>query len=294
MNFFDPDGRGNNPTFSSGRGMSQDINDRLNGAAQAAYQQEAARWNAFAGWMNRNAQLDAIDNRIAAEVQAVWQPVIDRANANLWNSVVAAGRFQAYERSIEAQANANYQISRAMGWASGDLTWAQQWRYRRTDTYESTLRSAAEWSLMLAPGGAPARVAGLAARGAGFGVRAELAAFGAAERGVVGAAEGEGAVQIFRAVGQSESSSILNAGTYGSAPSMGGKYFALTQQGAQDFANASFNAGRQMSVTSTTIPQSVFNQGFLFNDVGGAGASIHFQQDFLPTLYNSMTPIKFH
>jgi RHS repeat-associated protein len=112
--------------------------------------------------------------------------------------------------------------------------------------------------------------------------------------GEAAAAEGEGTVQIFRAVGQSESSSILNAGTYGSAPSMGGKYFALTQQGAQDFANASFNAGRQMSVTSTTIPQSVFNQGFFFNDVGGAGASIHFQQDFLPTLYNSMTPIKFH
>jgi hypothetical protein len=82
------------------------------------------------------------------------------------------------------------------------------------------------------------------------------------------AAEEGGTVPIFRAVGQSETSSILNAGTYGSAPSMGGKYFALTQQGAQDFASASFNAGRQMSITSTTVPRSVFNQGFLFNDVG--------------------------
>ena len=77
---------------------------------------------------------------------------------------------------------------------------------------------------------------------------------------------------------------------------MGGKYFALTQEGAQNFANASINAGQQITITSTTIPRSVFNQGFLFNDVGaqGAGASIHFQQDFLPTLYNSMGPITIH
>src|SRR5436309_3646246 len=240
MNFFDPDGRGNNPTFSSGRGMSQDINDRLNGAAQAAYQQEAARWNAFAGWMNRNAQLDAIDNRIAAEVQAVWQPVIDRANANLWNSVVAAGRFQAFERSIEAQANANYQISRAMGWASGDLTWAQQWRYRRTDTYESTLRSAAEWSLMLAPGGAPARVAGLAARGAGFGLRAELAAFGAAERGVVGAAEG--GTTLYRAVGPAELADIQANGILRNLGSAEGKYFTTSAEAASSYAKQAVSA----------------------------------------------------
>jgi hypothetical protein len=75
---------------------------------------------------------------------------------------------------------------------------------------------------------------------------------------------------------------------------MGGKYFSLTQEGAQNFAGSSINAGQQMTITSTTVPQSIFNQGFLFNDVGGAGASIHFQQDFLPTLYNSMGPIIIH
>ncbi len=115
-----------------------------------------------------------------------------------------------------------------------------------------------------------------------------------AQRLTAPAAGGEGTVQIFRAVGQNETSSILNGGTYGSGPNQFGKYFALTQEGAQNFANASINAGRQMSITSTTISQSVFNQGFLFNDVGGAGASIHFQEGFLPTLYNSMTPIQFH
>ncbi|HKO55574.1 MAG TPA: RHS repeat-associated core domain-containing protein [Thermoanaerobaculia bacterium] len=103
-------------------------------------------------------------------------------------------------------------------------------------------------------------------------------------------------VQIFRAVGQRELQSIVQNGTYGSAPSMGGKYFALSQQGAETFASSSFNAGRQMTVTSTTIQRSVFNQGFVFNDAGAeaAGASIHFSEEALPTLYESMSPIKIH
>ncbi len=103
----------------------------------------------------------------------------------------------------------------------------------------------------------------------------------------------ERSVQVFRAVDQDELPSVLN-GTYGSSPSASGKYFALTQEGAQNIANSTMNAGQQMTITSTTIHQSVFNQGYLFNDAGGAGASIHFQQEFLPTLYNSMSPIQFH
>ncbi|MGA2869606.1 MAG: RHS repeat-associated core domain-containing protein, partial [Verrucomicrobiota bacterium] len=107
------------------------------------------------------------------------------------------------------------------------------------------------------------------------------------------AAEGEGTVQIFRTVDQNELPSVLN-GTYGSSPSASGKYFSLTQEGAENVANAPMNAGQQMTMTSTTVPQSVFNQGYLFNDTGLAGPSIHFQQEFLPTLYNSMTPIVIH
>ena len=110
--------------------------------------------------------------------------------------------------------------------------------------------------------------------------------------GAGSAAESE-MVQIFRTVDQNELPSVLN-GTYGSSPSASGKYFALTQEGAQNVANSTMNAGQQMTMTSTTIPRSVFNQGYLFNDTGLAGPAIHFQQEFLPTLYNSMTPIKIH
>jgi RHS repeat-associated protein len=111
--------------------------------------------------------------------------------------------------------------------------------------------------------------------------------------GTAAAAEDQ-AVQIFRAVDQDELQYIPSEGTYGSSPSMYGKYFALAQEGAQNFANSTINAGQQMTITSTTIPTSILNQGFFFNDVGGAGASVHFQQEFLPTLYNLMTPINLH
>ena len=107
------------------------------------------------------------------------------------------------------------------------------------------------------------------------------------------AAENEETVQIFRAVDQNELPSVLN-GTYGSSPNLSGKYFSLTQEGAENVANAPMNAGQQMTITSTTVPRSVFNQGYLFNDTGLAGPSIHFQQEFLPTLYNLMTPIIIH
>jgi RHS repeat-associated protein len=112
--------------------------------------------------------------------------------------------------------------------------------------------------------------------------------------GIVPAAESE-TVQIFRAVDQAEMGSVLSQGTYGSSPSMTGKYFALTQEGAQNFAGSAINAGKQMTITSTTIPRSVFNQGYFYTDVGanGAGASIHFSESYLSTLYNSMTPITF-
>jgi RHS repeat-associated protein len=103
-------------------------------------------------------------------------------------------------------------------------------------------------------------------------------------------------VRLFRAVDENELRSILEEGTYGSSPSMGGKYFALTREGAENFANAGINAGRDITITSTTVPRSVFNEGFLFNDPGanGAGASIHFAQDFLRSLYDAIGPIKIH
>lgn len=101
-------------------------------------------------------------------------------------------------------------------------------------------------------------------------------------------------VTIYRAVGSTELKTIMSAGNYGSAPSMGGKYFALTEVGAREFAAHPFNAGRQMTVTSTSVPRSVYNQGHQFNDPGGAGPSIHFQEQQLPTFYKAMSEVKIH
>jgi hypothetical protein len=58
------------------------------------------------------------------------------------------------------------------------------------------------------------------------------------------------------------------------------------------FAKSSFNAGRQMTITSIDIPVGFLGRGYSFNDVGGAGLSIHFGEDVLPELYQVMSPIK--
>ncbi|PYV75417.1 MAG: hypothetical protein DMG97_06450, partial [Acidobacteria bacterium] len=104
----------------------------------------------------------------------------------------------------------------------------------------------------------------------------------------------EEVVPIFRAVDQRELAFIKEFETYGSSASKSGKYFALTQEGAENFANSQFNAGRNMTITSTAVPRSVFNKGYFFSDPGGGGRSVHFSQDFLPTLYKSMIKIKIH
>ena len=103
-------------------------------------------------------------------------------------------------------------------------------------------------------------------------------------------------VQIYRAVGEDEMAHVSSTGDYGSSPNLSGKYFALTEQGARNFAGASINAGDKMTITSVRIPRSVFDQGFQFHDPGafGAGPSVYFQQDFLTNLYSSMTPITSH
>jgi RHS repeat-associated protein len=109
-----------------------------------------------------------------------------------------------------------------------------------------------------------------------------------------GIASGAARVRLFRAIGPEELSSVMRDGNYGSAPSLSGKYFALTAQGAVDFSRAPLNAGTRLTLTSTTIPRSLLDKGFIFNDVGGAGSSIHFPQDLLLTFYGSMIPIQIH
>jgi hypothetical protein len=56
---------------------------------------------------------------------------------------------------------------------------------------------------------------------------------------------------------------------YGHSPSFGGKYFGLTLQGVQAYSKNSWMA--DSVVTATTVPKSILEQGFLFNDPGLTG-----------------------
>jgi hypothetical protein len=89
-------------------------------------------------------------------------------------------------------------------------------------------------------------------------------------------------VTVYRVVDPTELAYVQAMGNYGSNPARSGKYFALTAAGARAFAGAPINAGS--TITRTTLPQSVINQAFRFNDPGrwGAGLSIFFGELQLP------------
>jgi len=99
-------------------------------------------------------------------------------------------------------------------------------------------------------------------------------------------------VTLYRAIGPAELSEVLTTGTYGYSPSGGGKYFAYTYEGAVRFAKSPFNANVEMTITSIDIPSEFLSRGYTFNDVGGAGWSIHFSDIVLPELYHVMSPIR--
>jgi hypothetical protein len=96
-------------------------------------------------------------------------------------------------------------------------------------------------------------------------------------------------VPVYRVVDPAELTYLQANGNYGSNPAQSGKYFALTPAGAEVFASHPWNAAS--TITETTLPRSVVNQGFLFNDPGeyGAGLSVFFAQPQLPTVYGRMT-----
>ncbi len=98
-------------------------------------------------------------------------------------------------------------------------------------------------------------------------------------------------VTIYRAIGPAELDYLLEHGNYGHSPSRGGKYFAYTLEGATNFAHAPMN--QDVAMTTTTIPRSVAEQGYSFNDPGrhGAGPSLHYQDVQLPYVYENMTPV---
>ncbi|MEZ5901339.1 MAG: hypothetical protein R3D51_17810 [Hyphomicrobiaceae bacterium] len=102
---------------------------------------------------------------------------------------------------------------------------------------------------------------------------------------------GDPRVTIYRAIDSTELSYLEANGNYGHNPSMSGKYFGLSLSGVQNFAGWSQNSGA--TVTSTTVPQSVIDQGYPFSDPGkqGAGASVFFSDHQLDTVvYPAMTP----
>jgi RHS repeat-associated protein len=92
-------------------------------------------------------------------------------------------------------------------------------------------------------------------------------------------------VSLYRAVGRSELNDLLRFGDYGLSPSGSGKYFALTEQGVQQFADSSWNIGRNLTLTKIEVPKGILNYGYQFFDPGGGGASIHFADGALPLLY---------
>lgn len=97
-------------------------------------------------------------------------------------------------------------------------------------------------------------------------------------------------VPIYRVVSPAELAYLQANGNYGSSPSQGGKYFALTAAGAQAFLSAPMNSDG--TLTMTTLPGSVLSQGRAFPDIGpnGAGPSVWFSNPQLPLVYGTMTP----
>ena len=110
------------------------------------------------------------------------------------------------------------------------------------------------------------------------------------QTGAITNANNDPRVPVYRVVDQTEWAYLQATGNYGSNPAQSGKYFALTLAGAQAFASHPANA--RSTITGTTLPRSVVNRGFLFNDPGqyGAGPSVFFAQPQLPTVYGTMTP----
>jgi hypothetical protein len=99
-------------------------------------------------------------------------------------------------------------------------------------------------------------------------------------------------VELYRAVDSVELMVINTTGAYGYSPSGGGKYFAFAYAGAVKFAKDPFNAGKSMTITNIDVPEEFLTNGYIFNDTGSAGMSIHFSDGVLPALYYVMSSIR--
>jgi hypothetical protein len=99
-------------------------------------------------------------------------------------------------------------------------------------------------------------------------------------------------IVLYRAVSSEELTHVEQFGDYGFSPHGGGKYFGFTLDGVLNFARSDFNRDRHMTITRTNIPGSLVEQGFIFDDVGGAGRSIHVSDETLLDVYKAMEAIE--
>jgi hypothetical protein len=103
-------------------------------------------------------------------------------------------------------------------------------------------------------------------------------------------------VRLYRAIGQRECNDLLKYGDYNTSINEG-KYFSTTLQGAIDFANDPFNAGRNMTITSIDVPKWAIDlYGDPFYDTGGAGSSVYIPEEYLGDFYKTFRglPIIIH
>lgn len=105
--------------------------------------------------------------------------------------------------------------------------------------------------------------------------------------------EGSGTTTLYRVIEPAELQDVEQLGDYGLSPHGGGKYFATTEQGARDFANTYLNRDRELTLTSVEVPNVFLREnGYDFNDPGGAGWSYHFGDEELAEMYEVMGPVK--
>lgn len=99
-------------------------------------------------------------------------------------------------------------------------------------------------------------------------------------------------VIIYRVVDGAELAYLQVNGNYGPNPNGSGKYFSWRLVGAKAFAAHPINTGR--TITETTLPQSIVNQGFSMTEPGpnSPGPSVHVDEPDLPMIYAAMTPIR--
>jgi RHS repeat-associated protein len=98
--------------------------------------------------------------------------------------------------------------------------------------------------------------------------------------------ESEDLISLWRSVGPEELSDIIRFGDYGLSPNESGKYFALTEEGAREFAHTPFNESIEMTLTRIDVPRSYVESGYVFNDPRGGGLSVHFTDEQLYELYD--------